>query len=357
VEEVTRGAGRAGRGGWPRPISARRRWWSGCGCRTMPSRAGAANRCAASPPRPGRCRGLADWRYGLGVTRVVMESTSTYWKPPVYLLEEQGECWLVNAHQVKHVPGRPKTDQAGRRLAGQAGRAGRAPGPSFVPPPWQPGVAGSPPATGAPSSTSGPTRSSAWRSRGRTPRSNCQSSPPTCSGCRVGRCWPRSSPGSATRSPRAAGTGKDALQDRRLGRGAHRALPRPPWLPAPNDVRPHRRARRPDRPAGPAGSTELLAPFAHQVAQPGEIPGVGRSAHKRSSPRSAPRWPLPQRRTPGVVGQPRAHDQGRSRQDPSPAPTGNANPWIAWIGATIGEAAMGAARTTTFPWAPATGGS
>jgi transposase len=34
--------------------------------------------------------------------------------------------------------------------------------------------------------------------------------------------------------------------------------------------------------------------------------------------------------------------------------TGNANPWI---GATIGEAAMGAARTTTFPWAPAIGGS
>ena len=25
---------------------------------------------------------LADWLYGLGVTRVVMESTSTYWKPP-----------------------------------------------------------------------------------------------------------------------------------------------------------------------------------------------------------------------------------------------------------------------------------
>ena len=25
---------------------------------------------------------MADWLYGLGVTRVVMESTSTYWKPP-----------------------------------------------------------------------------------------------------------------------------------------------------------------------------------------------------------------------------------------------------------------------------------
>jgi hypothetical protein len=51
---------------------------------------------------------LADWLYGLGVTRVVMESTSTYWKPPFYLLEEQCECWLVNARDVKHVPGRPR---------------------------------------------------------------------------------------------------------------------------------------------------------------------------------------------------------------------------------------------------------
>jgi hypothetical protein len=49
-------------------------------------------------------------------------------RPYFYLLEESCECWLVNAREVKHVPGRPKTDQAGRRLAGQAGRAGHAVG-------------------------------------------------------------------------------------------------------------------------------------------------------------------------------------------------------------------------------------
>ncbi|MFC5107050.1 IS110 family transposase [Kibdelosporangium philippinense] len=55
---------------------------------------------------------LADRLAGLGVTRVVMESTSDYWKPVFYLLEAHGfETWLVNARDVKHLPGRPKTDR------------------------------------------------------------------------------------------------------------------------------------------------------------------------------------------------------------------------------------------------------
>src|SRR3954463_9050155 len=54
---------------------------------------------------------LGDWLAGLGVTRVVMEATSDYWRPPFYLLEDRFETWLVNAHDVKHLPGRPKTDR------------------------------------------------------------------------------------------------------------------------------------------------------------------------------------------------------------------------------------------------------
>ncbi|HSO52787.1 MAG TPA: IS110 family transposase [Actinomycetes bacterium] len=55
---------------------------------------------------------LADRLAELGVTRVVMEATSDYWKSPFYLLEAQGfEVWLVNAKDVKHLPGRPKTDR------------------------------------------------------------------------------------------------------------------------------------------------------------------------------------------------------------------------------------------------------
>jgi hypothetical protein len=73
-------------------------------------------------------------------------------------------------------------------------------------------------------------------------------------------------------------------------------------------------------------------------------------AHRRDRHRDGP---LLQRRAPGVVGQVRAHDQGLSRQDQIQSHR-QGQPWI---GATIGEAAMGAAKTTTFPWAPATGGS
>jgi transposase len=54
---------------------------------------------------------MSNWLGGPGVTRVVMEATSDYWKPPFYLLEGSFETWLVNAKDVKHLPGRPKTDR------------------------------------------------------------------------------------------------------------------------------------------------------------------------------------------------------------------------------------------------------
>jgi transposase len=55
---------------------------------------------------------MVDRLLELGVTRVVMEATSDYWKPPFYLLKAHGlETWLVNAKDVKHLPGRPKTDR------------------------------------------------------------------------------------------------------------------------------------------------------------------------------------------------------------------------------------------------------
>jgi transposase len=55
---------------------------------------------------------LANRLVGLGVERVVMEATSDYWRPPFYLFEAHGlDPWLVNAKDVKHLPGRPKTDR------------------------------------------------------------------------------------------------------------------------------------------------------------------------------------------------------------------------------------------------------
>jgi transposase len=78
---------------------------------------------------------MSDHLRCLGVSRVVMEATSDYWKPVFYLLEAQGlDPWLVNAKDVKHLPGRPKTDKldavwlckvAERQMVR----------PSFVPPP------------------------------------------------------------------------------------------------------------------------------------------------------------------------------------------------------------------------------
>jgi transposase len=55
---------------------------------------------------------LANRLVGLGVERVVMEATSDYWRAPFYLFEAHGlDPWLVNAKDVKHLPGRPKTDK------------------------------------------------------------------------------------------------------------------------------------------------------------------------------------------------------------------------------------------------------
>jgi len=77
---------------------------------------------------------MSDWLAGLGVTRVVMEATSDYWRPPFYLLENTFETWLVNAKDVKHLPGRPKTDKLDAVwLCKVAERQMLR--PSFVPPP------------------------------------------------------------------------------------------------------------------------------------------------------------------------------------------------------------------------------
>jgi transposase len=48
-----------------------------------------------------------------GIQRLVIESTSDYWRMWHYLAEAAGlEVWLVNARDVKHLPGRGKSDRA-----------------------------------------------------------------------------------------------------------------------------------------------------------------------------------------------------------------------------------------------------
>jgi transposase len=77
---------------------------------------------------------LADQLAGQGIQRVVVESTSDYWRPFVYLLEARGLwVWLVNAHDVKHLPGRPKTDKLDAVWLCKLNERGML-RPSFVPP-------------------------------------------------------------------------------------------------------------------------------------------------------------------------------------------------------------------------------
>jgi transposase len=68
------------------------------------------------------------------IERVVVESTSDYWRAFVYLLEARGlTVWLVNARDVKQVPGRPKTDKTDAIWLAKLNERGML-RPSFVPP-------------------------------------------------------------------------------------------------------------------------------------------------------------------------------------------------------------------------------
>jgi transposase len=107
-------------------------------CARVPREGGPARRMqevTTWPTMTGSLLALAARLAELRVSRVVMEATSDYWKPVFWVLEAHGfETWLVNAKDVKHLPGRPKTDRldavwlckiAERQMIR----------PSFVPPP------------------------------------------------------------------------------------------------------------------------------------------------------------------------------------------------------------------------------
>jgi transposase len=77
---------------------------------------------------------LAEQLAAVRVERVVVESTSDYWRPFFYLLEARGvPVWLVNARDVKQVPGRPKTDKNDAVWLAKLAERGML-RPSFVPP-------------------------------------------------------------------------------------------------------------------------------------------------------------------------------------------------------------------------------
>ena len=76
---------------------------------------------------------LAAWLTEAGVTLVGMEATGVYWKTVFQALEDRFECWLLNAHHLRNVPGR-KTDVKDSEWICQLVQHGLV-RPSFVPPP------------------------------------------------------------------------------------------------------------------------------------------------------------------------------------------------------------------------------
>ena len=88
---------------------------SGMVCTRMPHESVPGKRVTKVWQVPSMTRALvelADHLRCQGTQRVILESTSDYWRPFYYLLEAAGlTVWLVNAAQAKNVPGRPKTDK------------------------------------------------------------------------------------------------------------------------------------------------------------------------------------------------------------------------------------------------------
>ncbi len=78
--------------------------------------------------------GLGEQLVAQGIERVTVESTSDYWRGFYYLLEAAGlSVQLVNARDVKNVPGRPKTDRLDAVWLAKLTERGML-RPSFVPP-------------------------------------------------------------------------------------------------------------------------------------------------------------------------------------------------------------------------------
>ena len=101
--------------------------------RTPGPRGGRRSETRTFKTTTGSLRVMRDWLVESGVTIAAMESTSTYWKPPFYCLEEVMEVWLLNAAHMKAVPGR-KSDVRDAEWIAQLLEHGLL-RPSFVPPP------------------------------------------------------------------------------------------------------------------------------------------------------------------------------------------------------------------------------
>lgn len=110
---------------------------SGKVCTRLPSQTGAGRRVSRVWDVAATTEtviALAVQLVALGIQKVTVESTSDYWRMWFYLLEAAGlDVQLVNARDVKNVPGRPKTDKLDAVWLAKLTERGML-RPSFVPP-------------------------------------------------------------------------------------------------------------------------------------------------------------------------------------------------------------------------------
>ena len=286
---------------------------------------------------------LRDWLICQGVTRVVMEATSAYWKPPFYLLEDDIECWVVNARDVKNVPGRPKTDKLDSVWLCKLAERGmlRA---SFIPsrPQRQLRDLTRYRRTLTQERTREKQRAEKLLEDAQIKLSSVISDIFGKSGRAMlaaligGQRNPHALASLAYRNMRAK---TSVLQEALTGHFTdHHAfmlgmmLARIDALTTQIDTLTTRIG-------------EAIAPYAHQVAQLDEIPGIGITAAQdilAEIGTDMTRFPTPGHLVSWAKFAPKARQSaGRSKA----ATTGKGNPWL---GGTIGEAAAGAARTSTF---------
>src|SRR5918994_6047510 len=239
---------------------------------------------------------LAGHLAGLGVEKVTVESTSDYVRPWFYLLEAAGlAVQLVNARDVKQVPGRPKTDKLDAVWLAKLTERGML-RPSFIPPAEIRQVRDDTRLrSDLTQERSRHVQRLAKAARGRPDQAVHR-------GHRHrGRLGSGHAGGPDRRATRPEGACRarqrtDARQARRPGAGVDRPLRRPPRGTGPDAPGPDRLARRPNRPADqPHRGADRRHP--RRPATPGPV---------RAQPR-ARRW--------------RRHRQGRSRASGAgPAP-------------------------------------
>jgi transposase len=286
---------------------------------------------------------LRDWLTCQGVSLCVMEATSTYWKPPFYLLEDAIECWVVNARDVKNVPGRPKTDRLDAVWLAKLAERGML-RPSFVPPPWQREL----------------------RDLCRYRRTLIQER--TREKQRAEKLLEDTQIKlSSVISDIFGKSGRDMLDAliagqrdpyvlADLARGSMRGKTSVLQEALTGHFRDHHgyllkmMLERIDALTAQIETLtgridEAIAPFAHQVAQLDEIPGIGKTGAQELIAEigtDMTRFPTAGHLVSWAKYAPRARQSAGKNK---PSTTGRGSPWIA---GTLGEAGMGAARTRTF---------